>query len=117
MNAKARTARQMIRTRRTETAAAKRPHTMTSHALRAGVRADYAAGIGSALRTKAKQLGVDGCAVRMFRRTEGGAKLWREPVRGARRYTVADVAAVLPAYKPRAAKNAIARMLMSEYAA
>ena len=116
MNDTARTARQIVKARRAEAAAAKRPHTLASHALRAGVKAEDASGVANALRAKGKSLGVTGCAVRMFRTNAAGQKLWRQPVKGARRYTVADVAALTTGYNPRAAKFVAARQQLLAYA-
>lgn len=117
MNATARTARQIIKARRNETAAAKRPHTLASHALRAGVPADHASGVAGGLRAKGKQCGITGTAARMFRRNAAGQKLWRQPVKGARRYTMTQVAALAHAYNPRAAKTVAAREALLAYAA
>lgn len=116
MNAAARTARQTIKTRRAEAAAAKKPHTLASHARRAGVAAQDAAGVANALRAKGKTLGVTGCQARMFRKNAAGQKMWRKPVAGARRYTVADLAVLVTGYNPRAPKFVAARQQLLAYA-
>lgn len=112
MNAKSRAARQIIKARRNEAKAHRAGlHTMTSHALRAGVPAADAAGIGNAVRAKAKSLGVCGHTALMVRRTEAGIR----PVKGAKRYTKADVAMLLDGYRPRVAKYVAAKALLSTY--
>ena len=114
MNAKARTARQVIKARRNEAKAHRLGrHTLTSHAIRAGVPAEDAAGIGNAIRAKAKSLGVCGYTAQMVRKTADGVR----PVRGAKRYDRRDVSLLLMAYNPRAAKFKAAKQLLETYAA
>lgn len=116
MNATARTARQITTIRRREAAALKRPHTLKSHALRAGVEPTVAGGVAGALRSKGKTIGITGRQARMFRKDEVGQKMWREPVRGARRFSVAEFATVVLAYNPRAQKYVAARQQLLAYA-
>ena len=112
MNATARTARQIIKARRSEAKAHRVGlHTLTSHAIRAGVAAEDAAGIGNAIRSKAKTLGVCGHAAVMVRRTAEGTR----PVKGAKRYTREDVAQLLTGYNPRAGKYVAAKAQMLTY--
>jgi hypothetical protein len=112
MNATARTARQIVKARRAEAKAHRQGlHTLTSHALRAGVAAEDAAGIGNAIRAKAKTLGVCGHTALMVRRTEAGTV----PVKGAKRYTKADIERLLTAYNPRAAKYVAAKAQLAAY--
>lgn len=114
MNAKAITARQIIKARRAEAKAHKLGrHTLTSHAIRAGVPAEDAAGIGNAIRAKAKTVGVCGYSAQMVRKTADGVR----PVRGAKRYDRRDVALLLMAYNPRAPKFKAAKALLEAYAA
>lgn len=115
MNATSRTARQIIKARRAEAVAAKRPHTLASHTLRAGVKAEDASGVAGALRAKGKTLQVTGCPVRMFRKNAAGQKLWRQPVKGAKRFTKAEFQTLAAAYKPRAAKYVAAREQLLAY--
>jgi hypothetical protein len=115
MNANSRNARQIIKTRRAEAAQDKRPHTLASHALRAGVVEKDAAGVAGALRSKGKKTGVTGCAVRMFRKNSAGQKMWRKPVEGARRYTKGEFLTLATAYNPRAERFVAARQLMLSY--
>jgi hypothetical protein len=112
MNAKSAAARRIIKARRNENKAHRLGlHTTTSHALRAGVAAEDAAGIGNAVRAKAKTLGVCGHTAIMVRKTESGVRF----VKGAKRYTKADVAAMLGGYRPRLAKYVAAKDLLTEY--
>ena len=114
MNAKARTARQIIKARRNEQKAHRAGlHTMTSHAIRAGVAAADAAGIGNAIRAKAQTVGVCGHTAIMVRKTAQGVR----PVRGAKRYARRDIALMLVAYNPRAARYKAAKDLLTAYAA
>lgn len=117
MNQNARNARQIIKTRRIENRAAKAPHTLASHALRAGVADNDAAGVANALRAKGPKLGVTGKAVRMFRTNSAGQKMWRKPVKNARRYTVRELATLVTCYNPRAAKFVAARVQLLAYVA
>ena len=112
MNASARAARQIIRNRRAENRAAKKPHTLKSHCLRAGLADDIAGGVAGALRSKGKACGITGTAARMFRKNAAGQKLWKQPVKGARRYTTDEFQALATAYNPRAAKYVAARELL-----
>jgi len=116
MNPTARTARQIVKARRIENAAAKKPHTLASHALRAGVTEQDASGVAGALRSKGRACGITGQAARMFRRNAAGQKLWRQPVKGARRYSVTELGALAAAYNPRAPKFVAARELLLAYA-
>lgn len=115
MNATSRTARQIIKARRSEAAALKATHTLASHTLRAGVKAEDASGVAGALRAKGKTLGVTGCPVRMFRKTADGVKLWRQPVKNARRFTKDEFKTIANAYNPRAAKYVAAREALLSY--
>lgn len=109
MNAKARTARQIIKGRRQATKAhAAGQHTLKSHCLRAGLDAKTAGGVAGALRTKAKVTGVRGVQAHMMRRAEEGMV----PVRGARRYSREEFLTLAHAYRPvapqyKAAKAAL----------
>lgn len=115
MNAKARTARQTIKARRAEAAAAKKPHTLGSHCRLAGLEGTDLKTIPGALRAKGKLTGVTGTAVRMFRRTANGIKLWRRPVAGARRYTKAQFHVLAAAYNPRLPRLVEARATLLAY--
>ena len=112
MNATARTARQIIKARRNEAKAHKLGlHTLTSHAIRAGVAETDASGVSGALRSKGKTLGVCGLTALMVRKTDKGVR----PVRGAKRYTKAEFLALATAYNPRAAKYVAAKAQLLTY--
>lgn len=112
MNASARAARQIIKSRKQAAKAAKAGlHTTTSHALKAGVSAADAAGIGNAIRAKAKTLGVKGCSAVMVRKTECGVR----PVKGAKRFTRSELAVLLGGYNPRAPKFVAAKAQLLAY--
>lgn len=112
MNAKARTARQICKARQNEAKAHRAGlHTLTSHAIRAGVPMADAAGVGNAIRAKAKTLGVCGHAAIMVRKTAEGVK----PVKGAKRFSKANIAALLNGYNPRVAKYVAAKNALLAY--
>ena len=115
MKLSARTARRIVRNRRNEAKAALRPHTLRGHVLRAGVPEEFSTGVANGLRPKAKAAGVTGTEVRMFRTDEAGNKLWRSPVKGARRYTMGEVSQILKTYKPRKAEYKAAREALAAY--
>ncbi|AKA61706.1 hypothetical protein SEA_YDN12_39 [Streptomyces phage YDN12] len=112
MKPSARTARQIIKARRAEAKAHRSGlHTLTSHAIRAGVAEADAAGVGNAIRSKAKTLGICGHTALMVRKTAAGVR----PVKGAKRYTRSDVAQMLTSYNPRAAKYVAAKAQLTAY--
>lgn len=112
MNSNARAARRIVKARRDENRAHRLGlHTVTSHALRAGVDAADAAGIGNAIRAKAKTVGICGHSALMVRKTAEGVR----PVKGAKRYTREDIAVMLGSYNPRAARFVEAKAKMLAY--
>lgn len=115
MNASARNARRIIKARCNAHRDAKRSHTLASHGRLAGLSEADSAGVGGALRSKAKTCGITGEAARLFRRDHQGRKLWREPVRNARRYTLAEFAELAGAYNPRAPKYVAAKAVLLAY--
>lgn len=115
MNAKTRRARQIIRDRRAANRAAKKPHTLKSHCLRSGLDDSLAGGIAGALRSKGKACGITGKAVRMFRKNAAGQKMWKKPVKGARRFTKDEFRNLASAYSPRVAKYVAARQVLLAY--
>lgn len=97
MNARTRTARATLRTRRAQTRAASRIRrnghaTLTTHCVAAGLTAREARTVSGSLRTAAKALGVTGTPGVAFRK---GAR------HACRRYTPAEVAAMALRYRPR----------------
>lgn len=112
MNAKARTARQICKARKAAAKDhAKGLHTLAGHGRLAGLNESDATGIGGALRAKTKLLCVKGRAAVMVRPTSNGAV----PVKGARRYTIAEFATLLSAYRPRVARFVAARETLAAY--
>lgn len=112
MKQSARTARQIIKARRNETKAHRQGlHTLTSHAIRAGVIETDASGVAGALRSKGKTLGVCGHTALMVRKTANGVR----PVRGAKRFTKDEFRTLAAAYNPRAAKYVAAREQLLTY--
>lgn len=117
MNANSRNARRIIKARRTATRDAVRSHTLNSYGRLAGLDAGTASAVGGALRAKAKTCGITGEAARLFRRNAAGQKLWRKPVAGGRRYGREDLATLVTAYNPRAARQVAAKAaLVAAYA-
>lgn len=113
MNASSRTARRIVKARRDAVKAHRKGlHTLASHARMAGVFDNDASGVGGALRAKAKTIGIDGETAIMVRKTSTGVCF----VRGARRYSKAQVANLAAAYRPRVAKYALARRQLLAYA-
>lgn len=112
MNATARTARQIIKARRAEAKAHRQGlHTLTSHAIRAGVAEADASGVAGALRSKGKLLGVCGHTALMVRKTSNGVR----PVKGAKRYSKGEFLTLATAYNPRAAKYVAAKAQLLSY--
>lgn len=108
-----RNARQIVKARRDAAKAhAKGLHTLASHGRLAGLAEADASGVGNAVRAKAKTLGVCGYTAVIVRRTAAGVR----PVRGAKRYSKADLVTLLAAYKPRAGKYVAAKAALSAYA-
>ncbi|RPE34944.1 hypothetical protein [Kitasatospora cineracea] len=107
MNASYRKARRIIAERR---AAAKNPnlHTMSSHCRTAGLDPVDAGGVGGALRSKAKSLGLNGRPGWTFTATHAPGL----PVR-VYRYTAAEFAAAVTAYRPVAPKNKAAKQALA----
>jgi hypothetical protein len=109
-----RNARRIIQARRDAAKAHRQGlHTLASHARLAGVFDNDTSAVGGALRAKAKQCGISGHRATMVRKTDSGVRY----VRHARRYSVAEVAELASAYRPRVAKFALARRQLLAYAA
>lgn len=97
MNAKARTARQIVKARSTSTRSARKiarrgNGTLASHILATGATVKEARSIAGSLRKSAAKLGITGEAGVSFR---GGA------ARQCTRYTIAEVARIAAVYRPR----------------
>jgi hypothetical protein len=118
MNATTRTARRattrraaaILRQRRRDAKLPAGTHSMASHCAAAGLDPELAGGIGNALHSKAKALGLQPAVGRAFRSTTG-----RLPgVTGRRvcRYTEAQFLAAVTAYNPRAPRFVDARAFL-----
>ncbi|MFZ3557137.1 hypothetical protein [Streptomyces sp. BH055] len=98
---RARANRAATRARRAQTQAARRirtaPRSLTTHIIATGAPMDVVSGAAAALRTQAKKAGVKGRAARIRRTLNGHA---RRTVT-VYRYTAAQVAEIVAAYKPR----------------
>lgn len=97
MNAKARTARQIIKARSTATRSsckiARRGNgTLASHVLATGATAKEARSIAGSLRKSADKLEISG---------EAGVSFRKGAARKCTRYTVAEVARIAAVYRPR----------------
>jgi hypothetical protein len=79
----------------------RRPRSITTVALAAGVEKDTAAGIASGLRSVAKRIGLAPAQAARTRRTVNGGRARK--TRSVFRYTLAQVRQLLAAYKPRKA--------------
>lgn len=103
--AKRRTLRSIVRHRATATrlvaSVARRPRSLATVAIAAGVEKETAAGIASGLRSVAKRLGLTPAQTARTRRTVNGGRARK--TRTVYRYTLAQVARLLAAYKPRKA--------------
>lgn len=107
MNAKAATARRIIKARRDANKAHKAGlHTLKSHCLSAGLTDAEAGSVAGALRSKVDRSA--GCSAYMLRKVNGELR----PVRGAKRYDRKAFTEAALAYNPRAPKLVAARALL-----
>lgn len=100
----------ILRQRRRDTKLPADTHSMASHAIAAGLASDLASGIGNALHSKAKALGLTPIKGRAFHSTMG--VLPGVTGRPVNRYTRAQYIAALTAYNPRAPRLIDARNLL-----
>lgn len=77
----------------------RRPRSLATHALAAGIDRDTAAGVATALRTVAKRLGIEAAATARTRRTVRGGRA--RQTHTVYRFTRAQVACLVAAYRPR----------------
>lgn len=108
MNASSRKARQIVKQRSTRTraqAAIRRngEASLTRHAIAAGLPLRDARSMASSLRDNARKLGVTGHQVRVYRHGRAVTST---------RYTVAAVALIAAAYRPRLAARKTARQYL-----
>lgn len=91
----------------------RKPRSLASHLLAAGVDRTTATATANALRAVAKRLAITPDATGRTRRTVHGG---RGPLRTTNRYRLATVATIATAYKPRKAANRDARDLLLTFA-
>lgn len=103
MNAKARTARQTLRTRTRANRDARHPHTLASHLITRGATPSDASCVAGALRGKARALGITGRRS-LTSKTSAGKLPKRAPKRPCIRYTDRQFLTLITAYSPRAAR-------------
>lgn len=100
-----RKAQQILKARRS----ARRPHSLTSHAIRCGLAVEDAKGVANGLRTQAKKQGLTGRTALVGRTVEGRCKGRKRRVV---RYTTHQVVCALRTYRPRKATYVAARERM-----
>jgi hypothetical protein len=111
----ARKRRAVLRTRaaanRLAASCLRRPRSLATHAIAAGVDRATAAGVASALRTVAKRLGIEPALTARTRRTVKGGRA--SQTHQVYRYTRAQVAAIVAAYRPRKAEYKAAALALA----
>lgn len=93
----------------------RRPRSLATVAIAAGVDRDTAAGAANGLRSVAKRLGLTPAESARTRRTVAGGRAHQ--TRTVSHYTVAQVARLVAAYRPRKAEYVTAAALISAFAA
>lgn len=113
-----RTLRSTLRTRaagnRLTASCRRRPRSLATVAIAAGVTKDAAAGVANGLRSVAKRLGLAPAATARTRRTVAGGRAHQ--TRTVTRWTLAQVARLVAAYKPRKPEFVAAVVLISALA-
>ncbi|MGV9707887.1 hypothetical protein [Streptomyces sp. NPDC003483] len=113
-----RTLRTTLRTRaaagRLASSCRRRPRSLATVALAAGVAKDAAAGVANGLRSVAKRIGVAPAATARTRRTVAGGRA--RQTRSVTRWTLAQVARLIAAYKPRKVEYKAAVVLLAAFA-
>lgn len=92
----------------------RRPRSLATVAIASGVGKDVAAGVANGLRSVAKRLGVTPAATARTRRTVAGGRAHQ--TRTVTRWTLAQVARLVAAYKPRKPEFAAAVALIAALA-
>ena len=93
----------------------RRPRSLATVAIAAGVDKTTASGCANGLRTVAKRLGVTPAATARTRRTVAGGRAHRSHNVG--RYTLGQVCTLTAAYKPRKPEYVVAAALIAAFAA
>ncbi|MGW5335042.1 hypothetical protein [Streptomyces bauhiniae] len=91
----------------------RRPRSLATVALAAGVAKDAASGVASGLRSVAKRLGLIPAATATTRRTVAGGRAHR--THSVARWTLAQVARLVAAYRPRKAEYVAAVALIAAF--
>ncbi|MFI5684679.1 hypothetical protein [Streptomyces sp. NPDC051636] len=92
----------------------RRPRSLATVAIAAGVAKDTAAGVANGLRSVAKRLGVTPAATARTRRTVAGGRAHRTHT--VTRWTLGQVARLVAAYRPRKAEYIAAVTLLTAFA-
>ncbi|WP_217553107.1 hypothetical protein [Streptomyces sp. GbtcB6] len=92
----------------------RRPRSLATVAIASGVAKDTAAGIANGLRSVAKRIGLTPAATARTRRTVAGGRAHRS--HSVARWTLAQVARLVAAYKPRKAEYVAATALIAAFA-
>ncbi|MGC9536553.1 hypothetical protein [Streptomyces sp. UG1] len=110
--------RATLRTRSAETRLAascrRRPRSLATVAIAAGVAKDTATGVANGLRTVAKRLAVTPAEQTTTRRTVNGGRARK--TRSVAHYTLSQVAALVASYRPRKAEYVAATALIAAFA-
>jgi hypothetical protein len=92
----------------------RRPRSLATVAIAAGVDKDVATGCANGLRSVAKRCGIAPAAVARTRRTVAGGRAHRTHTVG--RYTLGQVCTLLASYKPRKPEYRAAVTLIAAFA-
>lgn len=93
----------------------RRPRSLATVAIAAGIEKDTAAGIASGLRSVAKRIGLTPALTARTRRTVNGGRA--RQTRTVYRWTLAQVRQLLAAYRPRKAAFVAAAATIAAFAA
>lgn len=92
----------------------RRPRSLATHLIAAGVDRDDIAGAASGLRSVAKRLGVVPAVTGRTHRTVHGGR--SHATHNVYRYTAAQVARIVSAYRPRKAEYKVAAQMLTRAA-
>ncbi|GAA2218921.1 hypothetical protein [Streptomyces indiaensis] len=107
------TLRRRVAATRLAASCRRRPRSLTTVAVAAGVAKNTAAGVASGLRSVAKRLGLTPAATARTRRTVAGGRARRS--HSVYRWTLAQVARLVAAYRPRKAEYVAAVALIAAF--
>ncbi|MEU7048042.1 hypothetical protein [Streptomyces eurythermus] len=99
---------------RLATSCRRRPRSLATVAIAAGVAKDTAAGVANGLRSVAKRLGLAPAATARTRRTVVGGRAHRTHT--VTRWTLAQISRLTTAYRPRKAEYVAAVALIAAFA-